>query len=320
MLDSKVYIKVLFSLLLIVMSSAIMYVIYFMNHYPLPITNRISFDAKLKFVRDHIDVDKIDTIIVGSSIGLNDIQGTYLEKESKKCKGVLNLSVYEATTLEAEQLLELRRAFPNLQRMIYSAQYSDMPHPYLYKEYNSEILSKYMAHKLGLFEYLKLVFDAAKNIPFLIQRQNEWSPKHTSNNSFYYLGFDSSGSVPLHIYGKDIIQHRWRNPHPNIEHPKSFEALARIAKIAQEEGLYFYFAHQPYRIPLYEKYKRVSNGVKYVDKRVEEIFKSYPNAKLIRLQELHMGDEYFADRTHLNDKGSIVTAKAIAKFIDKNEK
>ena len=319
-MNAKKYLKILFSIFTLVVFIAIGYVVYFTKHYPLPITSRISFDAKLKFVREYIDVDKIDTIIVGSSIGLNNIQGTYLESVSTKINGVVNLSVYEATTLEAEQLLELRTAFPNLKRMIYSAQYSDMPHPYTYEDYHPKILAKYMAHELNFFSWLKVVFDASKNIPFLINRQREWKEKHTYNNLFTYLGFDISGSVPLHIYGKDIIQHRWKNPQPNIEHPKSFEALDRMAKIAQKEGLYFYFAHQPYRKPLYEKYVRVSEAIKYVDQRSDKIFAPYSKAKLIRLQQLNMSDEYFADRTHLNDKGSIITAKAIAKFIDNNEK
>lgn len=300
--------------------SVVGYVSYFMSRYPLPITSRISFDAKLQFVREDIDVEKIDTIIVGSSIGLNNIQGTYLEKASQKCGGVLNLSVYEATTLEAEQLLELRKAFPNLKRMIYSAQYSDMPHPYTYKEFHPEILSQYMAHKLGLIDWFKVVFNAAQDIPFLVKRQLEWNPLHTSKNDFHYLGFDSTGSVPLHIYGKDIVQHRWKNPQPHVEHAKSFEALDRMAKMAQKEGLYFYFAHQPYRKPLAKKYLKVRTAMHYVDTRADKIFAHYPNAQLIRLQLLDMGDEYFADRSHLNDKGSIVTAEAIAKFIDTHEK
>ena len=319
-MKAQTYLKVLFFILAVLIASAVGYVVYFATHYPLPITSRISFDAKLKFVRDKIDVNKIDTIIVGSSIGLNDIQGTYLEKNSKKCQAVLNLSVYEATTLESEQLLELRQAFPHLKRMIYSVQYSDTPHTYTYDNFDAKVLSGYMAKTLDPLSYLKVVFDASKNIVFLYQRQEMWKQKHMQNNSFHYLGFDSSGSVPLHIYGKDIIQHRWKNPQPNIQHPKSFEAIDRIAKKAQEEGLYFYIAHQPYRAPLVKKYKRVKAAIHDFDTRVDRIFSKYSHAKLVRLQLLHLNDDYFADRSHLNDKGSIETAKAMATFIDKNEK
>ncbi|SFV55798.1 hypothetical protein MNB_SV-6-668 [hydrothermal vent metagenome] len=35
--------------------------------------------------------------------------------------------------------------------------------------------------------------------------------------------------------------------------------------------------------------------------------------------KLHLKDKYFADRSHLNDQGSIIGAEAIAKFIDETE-
>lgn len=84
MLKSKTYLKILFVILGTILAMTIVYAVDFSNKYPLAVTSRISFDAKLKFIREHIDVDTVDTIIVGSSIGLNNIQGTYLEKASKK--------------------------------------------------------------------------------------------------------------------------------------------------------------------------------------------------------------------------------------------
>ena len=315
----KVYLKILFATLGFIFMSVILYAYYFAQHYPLPITDRISFDAKIKFIRDKIDTDKVDTLIIGSSIGLNDIQGSYLEKFSKNVTSVVNLSVYEATTLEAEQLLELSDTFPNLKRIIYSAQYSDFPHITRYKNYKPQILIQYMRHELGWIDSWLLMFHACRNIYFCMQRQNVWEEKHMQPNKFEYLGFDKTGSVPLHIYGKDIIGHRWRLPQPGIMHPESFAALSRMVQYANNKKLKFYLAHQPYRQPLYEKYKKVRDAMDYFDNHVRDIFMQH-NGYLIVLQNLHLSDAYFADRTHLNDKGSIMTAEAIGKFIDKQEK
>ena len=296
----------------------LIYTTSFSKQYPLPITNRISFDAKLKFIRENINPDSVDTLIVGSSIGLNNIQGTYLQKASKKCKKVLNLSVYEATTLQVEQLLELVDAFPNLKRIIYSAQYSDFPHLHVFSDYNPKFLIKYIRNELNFFEEEKTRLRACNNIFFCINRALEWKEKHMRNNQFEYLGFDESGSVPLHIYGKDILSHRWRLPQPGIMHAKSFEAVLHIAKRLEKRNIKFYLAHQPYRQPLYQKYKKVRDAMTYFDKRIMDIFKQ-AKGKLIVLQKLHLNDDYFSDRTHLNDKGSILTAEAIGKFIDKVE-
>lgn len=313
------YLKILFSILGIILAMTVVYAIDFSKKYPLPITNRISFDAKLKFIREHIDTDAVDTIIVGSSIGLNNIQGTYLEKASEKCKNVLNLSIYEATTLQVEQLLKLTDAFPHLKRIIYSAQYSDFPHLNVLKDYDPKFLIKYIRHELNPIEEQAVRLRACNNISFCMKREAEWEEKHMQNNKFEYLGFDASGSVPLHIYGKDIINHRWRMPQPGIMHPKSFEAVYRMAKRAGEKKVKFYLAHQPYRQPLYDKHKKVRDAMAYFDKRINDIFTEVEGT-LIVLQDLHLSDDYFSDRTHLNDKGSILTAEAIATFIDKVEK
>ena len=133
MLNPKNYLKILFTMIFFIGFLAAGYVYDFSKDYPPPVTKRISFDAKLKFIRDHIDPDTVDTIIVGSSIGMNNILGSVLEKSSTKVKHALNLSVYEATTLQVEQVLELSDAFPNLKRIIYSAQYSDFPHARQYE-------------------------------------------------------------------------------------------------------------------------------------------------------------------------------------------
>jgi len=302
----------------ILLVMTLFYTASFSKQYPLPITNRISFDAKLKFIRENIKPDNVDTLIVGSSIGLNNIQGIYLQKTSKKCKKVLNLSVYEATALQVEQLLMLIDAFPNLKRIIYSAQYSDFPHLNVFSEYNPQFLIKYMRNELNFFEEEKTRLKACNNIFFCINRAMQWKDKHMKNNEFEYLGFDESGSVPLRIYGKDIVGHRWRLPQPGIMSPKSFEAVFRMAKQAASKNIHFYIAHQPYRQPLFDKYKKVRDAMAYFDAKIKDIFKDV-DGNIITLQDLALSDEYFSDRTHLNDKGSIIVAQTIGKFIDKME-
>ncbi len=314
----KTYLKRLFAGLALIFSVAIGYIVYFNIYYPIPITDHISFDAKLKFVRENVDPDKVDTLIIGSSIGLNDLLGTVLEENSKHINHALNFSVYGATTLQAEQLMELAEAFPNLKRVIYSAQYSDFPHLWKFKNFDPKLLIKYMRHELNPFSYLKLLFKSCSNLFFCYERQKKWVPEHMRRNTFESLIFDSSGSVPLHIYGKDIIEHRWRLPHPGIMHPESFKAVARMAKKAKEHGWQFYLVHQPYRKPLYEQHKDVRNAMAFFDTKVKEAMRPY-GGELIRIQQIGLGDAYFSDRTHLNDRGSSVVSEYVARQIDKLE-
>lgn len=319
MFHPKTYLKILFTFLLFIGVLAAGYVYDFSKEFPPPITSRISFDGKLKFVREHIDPDKIDTLIVGSSIGLNNVLGSVLEKNSKIVQHAVNLSVYEATTLQVEQILELSDAFPNLKRIIYSAQYSDFPHARKYENYDSNLLKRFMRKELSPLALSKLLFDACNNLPFCYEREKKWEEEHTKSNKFSYLGFDHTGSVALDIYGKKASGGRWHLPHPPIMHPESFMSVSRMAKKAKKENIMFYVVHQPYRQPLYDKHQKVRDGMAYFDAKIKEIF-TQVSGHLIVLQNLHLNDDYFADRTHLNKKGSTIASIEIAKIIDQVEK
>jgi hypothetical protein len=319
MLSPKRFLQIFFLTITLLIVAAVADTYRFTKKYPPPFTNRISLDAKLQFVRDKIDVNKIDTFIVGSSIGLNNVIGSILEKESKKVKHAINFSVYEATTLEAEQLTKLTKTFPNLKRIIYSAQYSDLPHTWKYKNFDAKKYIKFMNHTLSPLEVQKMYFDACNNIIFCHEREKKWEKEHMHADQFPSLIFDHTGSVPLKIYRQRGVGGRWYLPHPPIMHEESFRAIERMAKEAQERGLHFYVAHQPYRPELYKKHKSVRDGIAYFDKKVTQAIKEY-NGTLIKLQNLPLNNSHFADRSHLNDRGSAIGTKAIAEAIDKTEK
>jgi len=319
MFSSKVYLKILFFILGIIVTTTVAYSYYFSKNYPLPITNRISFDAKLQFIREHIDPNKIDTIVVGSSLALNNVQGAILEKKSKTCKGVLNLSMWSIGAPQVEQLLEVSDAFPNLKRIIYSGQFSDFGNKLVFKDFDSDFMQKYMTNDLNPIVYSNLLLNACKDVSFCLKRQEEWEINYGMNNKFAYLKFDHTGSAPLHIYGKDIIQKRWKEPHAPVQIPEAFQALTRMARKASENNINFYFIQQPYRQPLIDAYPGVKLVMKKFAKNVNLLI-SKEGGKFFNLHEkLHLNDDYFADRSHLNDKGSKIGSKEIAKFIDKSE-
>jgi len=318
-LNSKMYLKVLFFILGMIVTTTIGYAYYFSKNYPLPITNRISFDAKLQFIREHIDPSKVDTIVVGSSLALNNVQGAVLEEESKVCKGVLNLSMWSIGAPQVEQLLEVSDAFPNLKRIIYSGQFSDFGNKLVFKDFDSDFMQKYMTNNLNPIAYSDLLLNACKDISFCLKRQEEWKSNYGMNNKFAYLKFDHTGSAPLHIYGKDIVKERWKNPHAPVQIPEAFQALIRIAKKASNDKVKFYFIQQPYRQPLIDAHPAVKLVMKKFARNVNLLI-AKEGGKFFNLHEkLHLSDDYFADRSHLNDKGSKIGSKEIAKFIDKSE-
>jgi len=300
--------------------ATIAYTSYFASKYPIPLTSRISLDAKFKFVREHINADEVDTLIIGSSLALDNIQGEYLEKSSKKINSVLNLSANGATTLQAEQLMSMSDAFPNLKRIIYSTQYSDFPHRRKkYIDFKPKLFMKYMRDELNILEYTFLNLKACRDISFCFDRQKKWAEEHEQDNLFSYLGFDSTGSVSLNIYDDDIIGHRWRKPHPGIMAPESFQALDRMSHRANAKGIKFYLVQQPYREGL-AKRSKVRSALAHFANRCKPIVEQHDGVFISLHDRLGLSDDYFADRSHLNDKGSMVGSKFLGELIDKIEK
>ena len=322
MLSSKSYLKVLFLILGSIVTTTVAYSYYVAKQYtaPLPVTNRISFDAKIQFIREHIDPKEIDTLVVGSSLALNNVQGIILEQDSKKIKAVLNLSMWSIGAPQVEQLLELSDAFPNLKRIIYSGQFSDFGNKLVFKNFDSDFIESYMTNSLNPIEYSSFILNSCKDVSFCQKRQKEWSTKYSMKTKFSYLKFDHTGSAPLHVYGKDIIQKRWREAHIPVQMPEAFQALIRIAKKASNDNVKFYFIQQPYRQPLIDAHPGVKHVMKKFANTVNALI-SKEGGKFLNLHEkLHFNDDYFSDRSHLNDKGSKIGSKEIAKFIDKSEK
>lgn len=319
MLKYKTYLKLLSLILVSIFGASLLYLYIFSKTYPLPILNRASLDAKFKFIRDQIDINTVDTIIVGSSIGLENISGVVLEESSKKCQSVLNLSGSGLRAAEIEQLLELLPTFPNLKRIIYSAQFSDFSGYTALQDFQPTLIKKYISNTLTFEDKVTLMSLTFQNIYSCIKRQWEWNDKHMSKNKFGYLGFDHTGSVPNHIYGKDIIKSRWEIPHSSKQDSKSYLTLNRIGKKMKNNGIKFYFIMQPYRIPLVKQFAHVRTTMQYFENNAKKIVLKNDGKFLNLHNKLGLSDRYFSDRSHLNNKGAEITANAIGVFIDKEE-
>ena len=318
MLKYKIYVKRLSLLILAIFGGVFIYIYIYAKHYPIPLFHRISLDAKMMFIRDMTNKKDIDTIIVGSSIGLNNLQGIILEKSSKKVKHVLNLSSFSMEVTHIEQIWDLISLFPNVKRVIYSAQSLDFTGESTFEKTDIDFIKDYINLDPNSIN-LKYSFYAYKYFLQCVERQWEWQKERMAHNKFSNIDFDHTGSAPLHIYGDDIIKARCTNHYVAKTNEESYAALARIIKKAEKDNIKFYFIAQPYREALIKEYKHIQENISYFQNRSQKVVLEN-NAYFLNFhKKLQLGDEYFADRMHLNDKGSIITTKALAKFIDENE-
>ena len=318
MLSNKKYVEILTMVLLLIFMGSFIYVYYFSKYYPIPFTHRISLDDKFRFIRDMPNKENIDTIIIGSSLGLNNIQGAALENNSSTVKHVLNISAYGLKTTEVEKQLEIISIFPHIKRVIYSTQFPDFSDAFTFDTYDLEFIKTYIVLGKNHID-LAHVFYAFKNIIEFSKNQWNWDKKYKGDMFNFGLAFDHTGSIPLKIYGDKINKKKFFEPHPLNQDSKNFNALKRISDKLQKENIKFYFIVDPYRQPLLDKYKNLKQTMQTFILKTDKIIKQN-NAFFLNLHPiLHLEDKYFVDRFHLNEHGSLLTSEALAKFIDTNE-
>jgi len=319
MLKYKTYVKILSLILLLIFGGTFLYVYIYAKSYPIPLFHRISLDAKMKFVRDMSNRDSIDTIIIGSSIGLNNIQGIVLENSSKKVKHVLNLSALGLTTTQVEQLSKLFSLFPNTKRVIYSTQFEDCSGAFFLEDKDIDFSEKYIHLGKNTIDLTYSLYTFKHFIEFAKNHWN-WEKEYAPNNTNHGLSFDRSGSVPLDMFGKDINHKMFATPPLDTKlYKENFFALEKMIKDLQSKKIRFYLVAEPYRQYMIDHYDDIRVAREKFIKTMKEI--TIKNGgKFIDLHpKLHLSDDYFADREHLNSKGSVLTAKEVSRFIDANE-
>jgi len=318
MLKYKTYVRILSSILVLLVVSTFIYIYFYTKQYPVPIFHRVSLDAKLRFIRDLDDRERFDTAIIGSSIGLNNLQGITLEDSSKKIKHVINLSSLGLKMTQIEQLLDLLTLFPNVKRVIQSAELEDFSQVYVFEKSDIAFAKHYA--QLGK-EHIDLptMIYTFKHLVEFAKNHWKWEKEYAPHNTNYCLSFDRTGSVPLRIYGEDINQRRWSTPPPLEQGEANYEALERVAKAFRKKSIRFYFVVEPYRLPLLNAHPDLKAVQESFRRRTQAIVEKNGGFFLDLHQKMQLGDAYFVDREHLNEAGSKMTAKEVAVFVDAHE-
>jgi poly-D-alanine transfer protein DltD len=147
-----------------------------------------------------------------------------------------------------------------------------------------------------------------------------WEKKHALNNTNAGLSFDRTGSVPLNMYGKNINHEMFDTPPKDTKlYEENIPSLERIIKKLRSHNIKFIFVAQPYRQHMIDTFDGIRTVRKEFIQKTKEITLKNDGLFIDLQDKLHLGDEYFADREHLNSNGSILTAKEVAKFIDTYE-
>lgn len=300
-------------LILILSSFIILFlsIFYFSNNgRPLRFTNSLSYDAKLNFIRNNKLLDKADTLVIGSSMGLNNINGEILEK-SDKIKFVLNASSWGLNTNEIFELLQALD-LKKIKTVIYPQQYFDFEQ-FSSKNINKTEIKDFLSGKFIFKPYLETFQTLNNNLDTYIF----WKSKALNEKKYDYLGFDKNGDINLDLEKKFINQKRWIKYSKNsVTDERNIKVLIKMNDYLKERNINFLVVTTPHRIEILNKDKQFQSFFSNFINRLEKLSKKYGFMYLNLHDKLMLNDSYFIDSSHLNIYGAKAVSSEIVNYLE----
>lgn len=282
----------------------------------LPVYNHVSLDAKLHFLKHQADLEQADTIILGSSMGLNNINGPLLEDASPHVEKVVNISAWHMKCTALEPFITNLVQNGNAKRIIYIAQYLDFTGTYHLYGPSDKTVFGYL-HESPLYTLL-FKMNALNNIFNLIDDYLRWESMFTNTRGYQNLAFDRTGGALLDINESNAHTGRWGSIDAPTLAPldeENLNCLDNLASLSQTNGINFYFVISPFREALIESSPELQRVMTDFDVATREILHHEHTYHINTHQMLNLDDSNFADKSHLNIKGATTKTNTLVEIL-----
>lgn len=279
---------------------------------PLRFSNSISYDVKLNFMKDYELMNQSNTVVVGSSMALNNINGIKLEDSSKKINKVANISSWGLQTSEVLQLIKLIN-LDKVDYIIYSTQYIDFQYDRLKNIDESEV-EKYLNNQFTIYPYTTTIKSLISNLSNNIN----YDSIYMNPNKYRYLDFDRTGSINFTFDSKYIIKSRWESNYKDTYNlsEKCFEDLVKLSKISEVYNIKLIVITTPMRESILLNNSTLLSVFNKYTKTLESLSSKHKFIYINAHKELNLSDNYFVDKTHLNKDGATLVSSNIIKHIN----
>ena len=287
------------------------------SKFHLPVFNHISLDRKLHFLKDHEELDTADTVIIGSSMGLNNINGVMLENTSKYVHGVINLSAWSIKCPQILPLLTKVVKDGKVKRIIYAAQYFDFTQEFNIDGASADTVFGYLNE--DPLDKLLFIISASRNLLSMIENYLRWE-SFTNPETYEYLIFDRTGGNQLDINKENANPHRWSKVDDFTIEPfgkANLTCLKDMADLSETHHFDLIFVVQPFREAVVASNPQLKEIMFEFDKQTKAILNNENSYHINAHEILNFDDSNFADKSHLNIKGANAKTKKLAKMIDR---
>jgi hypothetical protein len=276
---------------------------------PLRFSNSISYDVKLNFIRDAKLLAGANTLVIGSSMALNNIDGPHIESEVSQVKKVANLASWGLQTSEMLQLIKLIN-LDEVKYVIYATQYLDFEDARRSKIDDAEVKS-YLNNEFILSPYVTTL----TSIPTNISNYFNYSSIYLNPRKYTYLDYDKTGGINLDLQGKDIDKERWDSVSQTDYRldEECFTAFSEIHQILKEKEITFIVLTTPYRKSIMKDNANLPDVYSQYVEKVKALSKKDGFIYFNTQESLNLDDNYFIDGIHLNKEGARLVSDEIVK-------
>lgn len=282
---------------------------------PLRFTKSISYDFKIRFVKAQLADSQFDTLIVGSSMALNNIDADVLETSSAVHK-VLNLSSWGMATSECLQLLQMLD-LSGVKQVVHSAQYFDYVGE-VDKVLDQDELVRYLNGGWPLKTYFQNISRLPQNVWDYLDLGNEYGDSRTQA----FLGFDDSGGVNFERDGFLINQRKWEEipAIPTVPVGDAyFEHLLEMQKFLGEKGIQLVVVTPPFRQELLAQSDEFREFFTAHKDYLEQLSRSKGFLYIDAHERLEFDDRFFVDASHLDSVGAHRMTELVVDALEHSE-
>lgn len=272
---------------------------------PPKFSGNIAFNEKIRWARVKLQSQECDTLVIGSSIALNNVDAQALESASRH--KVMNLGAWGLEIAGSAKVFDALVNICTPKRVILPVYYGDFAFSPEAAIPDALILTNYLQSKSSsaILHYLRHgdLFGLWKNYRSLKRYRS------VGSTNYQHLVFDPSGSALLACEGFKINMQRWNGFEKRTVHiePEAMKAFASFLERAQSLGISVTVAETPMRAQA----NQALQGS--LHKWHEELAKTAAERGALFLPPpSDFGDAFFTDYTHLNACGAQTWTRLIA--------
>ena len=260
-------------------------------------SNNISLNAKIRWARDKIQASQCETLILGSSMALNNIDGAIVKE--RYSGSVLNLGAWSLNIEDDDHLLAVLIRYCKPKRILMPIYYGDFRTSGSYNDFKLEQLNRYLSDKSG--HDLIYHLNGSSIFNFLNDYIDAIQFRHLNGTLYTSLEFDETGGAPLACHNFKRDNGRWTGylKSPIVDPSGEINEFKKLVHFIENEGIDLIVAETPMRSVARDAFGDKLNLWRNAIIEAVQI----SSAQFIPAPK-EMGDESFADYAHLNGCGA----------------